>query len=128
MQHALDLEQLPLTDDAEAQQWCTHDEKLVRAAMLHAVGREEFVRVAQWLSDVKGEHYHASTMLFTLATDATVFDQSEMKALLLQTSTLLAKGKGTSGWAESKERLDFEFALNEKMTVFLGNEEAFISN
>ena len=101
MQHALDLEQLPLMDDAEAQQWCSHDETLVRAAMLHAVGRDDFVRTAQWLADVKGGHYHASTMLFTLATDASVFAQSEMKALRVQTSALLAKGKGTLGSAES---------------------------
>ena len=50
MQHALDLEQLPLTDDAEAQRWCSHEETLVRAAVLHAVGRDEFVRTARrWL-------------------------------------------------------------------------------
>ena len=33
MQHALDLKLLPLTDDADAQQWCSHNETLVRAAM-----------------------------------------------------------------------------------------------
>ena len=49
MQHALDLKLLPLTDDADAQQWCSHDETLVRAAMLHAVGKVEFARMAGWL-------------------------------------------------------------------------------
>ena len=105
MSEALDLKHLPLTDDAEAQRWCTHDETLVRAAVLHAVGREEFVRMAQWLSDVKGEHFQASRMLFTLATDASVYDRSERRALLFQASELLARAKETLGWAETKERL-----------------------
>ena len=75
--------------------------------------------MVQWLSDVKGKHFHASSMLFTLGTDASVFDQSEMTALLLQSSELLIKAKEASGWAETKERLDLEFALNEKLSVFL---------
>ena len=106
--HALDLEHLPFTDDAEAQRWCTHDETLVRAAVLHAVGREEFVRMAQWLSDVKGEHFLASTMLFTLATDESIFERSERRSLLLQSNELIAKAKDTPGWADTKEGLSFE--------------------
>ena len=119
MQHALDLEQLPLTDDAEAQQWCSHDETLVRAAVLHAVGRDKFVHIAEWLSDVKGEHYHASTMLFTLATDSSVFDSGEKKALLLQSSAFLTSAKESTGWAETKERLQFEFDINQKMLTLV---------
>ena len=105
VQHALDLSQQPLTDDVEAQKWCSHDETLVRAAMLHAIGREEFVRIARWVSDEKSEHFHASTMLFTLATDVKVFDQGEKKALLLEARALLAKDKEAPGWIETKERL-----------------------
>ena len=77
--------------------------------MLHAVGRDEFARMAEWLSEVKGEHYHASTMLFTLATDASVFDGGEKKALLLQSSAFLTSAKKAPGWTETKERLQFEF-------------------
>ena len=117
MLHALDLEHLPLTDDTEAQQWCAHDETLVRAAMLHAVGREEFVKMVHWLSDVQGEHFHASTMLFTLATDDSVFKRSEMQALMLQSSEYLEKAKVAPGWAETKDRLEYEFHLNEKLQL-----------
>ena len=115
MQHALDLEHLPLTDDAEAQRWCSHEETLVRAAVLHAVGREEYVKMAQWLSDVAGEHFYASTMLFTLATDASMFAPSAKRALVLQSSELLTRAKEARGWAETKVGLDFEFDLNQKM-------------
>ena len=45
MQHALDLELLSLTDDVEAQRWCCHEETLVRASLLHAVGREKFTKI-----------------------------------------------------------------------------------
>eukprot|EP00935_MAST-01C_sp_MAST-1C-sp1_P000302 g302.t1 len=117
MQHALDLPQLPLTDDAEAQRWCSHDEALVRAAALRAVGREQFIRVAQWLADVKGEHFHASTMLFTLAIEGSVFEKKGQ--ILLQSSELLAKAKKAPGWAETKESLQLEFDLNEKMLAAL---------
>ena len=119
MQHALDLKHLPLTNDAEAQRWCTHDETLVRAAVLHAVGREQFVQIAQWLSDVQSEHFHASTMLFTLATDASVFDSSERKMLLLQSSELITKAREAPGWTDTKERMNHEFGLNQKMLIAL---------
>ena len=111
MQHALDLKHLPLTDDADAQQWCSHDETLVRAAILHAIGKDEYMKMAKWLSNIKGEHFHASTMLFTLATDHSVFDNSERKALLLQSSEFLAKAKEALEWKDSKEKLEFEFGL-----------------
>ena len=115
MQHALDLKHMSLTDDAEAQRWCSHEETLVRAAVLHAVGREEYVKMAQWLSDVAGEHFYASTMLFTLATDASMFAPSAKRALVLQSSELLTRAKEARGWAETKVGLDFEFDLNQKM-------------
>ena len=104
MQHALDLERMSLTDDAEAQRWCSHEETLVRAAVLHAVGKEHFEQMAQWLSDVRGEHYHASAMLFTLATDESAHDQSEKRALLLQSNEVLAKAKRAPEWTDTKER------------------------
>ena len=104
MQHALDLKHLPLIDDAKAQRWCSHGETLVRAAVLHAVGREEFMRMVQWFSDVKGEHFQASSMLFTLATDASVFDPSEKRALSIQSRELLVKAQEGQGWADTKDR------------------------
>ena len=75
--------------------------------------------MAQWLSDVKGEHFHASTMLCTLAMDASVYDTSEKKALLLQTRELLAKAKEAPGWAYTKARLNFEYEMNQKLIIVL---------
>ena len=118
MQHGLDLKHLPLTDDAEAQRWCSHDETLVRAALLHTIGREEFIKMAQWFSG-KGDHYHASTMFYTMATDALVFDQSEKKVLLLQSNELLAKAKEGPGWRDTKGKLNFEYYINSKLSLLL---------
>ena len=119
MQHALDVKHLPLTDDAKAQQWCSHEETLVRAAMLHAVGRNEFVNMAQWLSDVNGEHFHASAMFFTLATDPMMYDQSEKKTTLVKSSDLLAKAKEAVAWTETKLELELEFGLSRLLLTFL---------
>ena len=119
MQYALDLENLPLVNDAEAQRWCGHDEVLVRLAVLHAIGREEFVKILHWLSDVKGKYFQASTMLFTLAADQSVFDQTEKRALLVQSAELLGKAKEAPGWDDTKERLQFEFDINQKMLTLV---------
>ena len=119
IQHALDLKHLPLTDDAEAQRWCSHDQTLVRAAVLHAIGREEFVKMAKWLSDVKGHHFHAGAMLFTLATDAFVFNRAEKKALLLQSTEFILKAKEAPGWVDTKERMDLEYFVNLQLAVEL---------
>ena len=58
MQHALNLDQLPLTDDAEAQRWCGHEQKLVQAAALHAVrhGPEVVLDVA-WKRTSTGQMF-----------------------------------------------------------------------
>eukprot|EP00935_MAST-01C_sp_MAST-1C-sp1_P000185 g185.t1 len=70
MQHALDLEHLSLTEDAEAQQWCQHDELLVLRAVLQAAGKEEVVRIMHWFTEVKGEHYQPVRMAYAIGSSA----------------------------------------------------------
>ena len=79
--HSLDLKQTPVTDDAEAQQWCRHDEPLVRAAVLQAIGSQEYLKMADWFSEVNGEHYQSARMLYTLGTAKM---RAEKRQLLLK--------------------------------------------
>ena len=70
------------------------------------------MKMAQWLSDVKGEHFHASTMLFTLSTSSTVFNRAERKALLLRSTELIQKAKKAPGWTDTKQSMEFEYFVN----------------